>query len=208
MFSREFLEFFRMQKEHGKFELALSMEELIVLFFVMVVLFTGLLIFGYRVGYSQSTNAAKVQATPAPVQQESPQIEKQTPAVQAEPELRLENSPLKRGGQPFVSAQPGWDLSSHDPLVRQLGEAPQHPCKAGLYLSYLRKTLPTSHRLVERLADWGGVPINDASRSGRDRSHEPAAAAVNAKESGSAVEAETDACSLPADLKASRSVAC
>jgi len=109
-----------MQKGPGRFELTLNLNEVIVLFFVMVALFTGLLIFGYRVGYRQSANAVQLQRPVAPAQ-ESPQVEKQTPAVEVEPEIRLENSPAQPDDGPFGPAEPaGLELAGPKPLARQL----------------------------------------------------------------------------------------
>jgi hypothetical protein len=114
-----------MQKGPGRFELILNLPEVIVLFFVMVALFTGLLFFGYRVGYMQSakasrTDAAPAAAAPAP---EKPQVEQQVPAVQAEPELRLENTPAEPGDERFGPAGSGApDAAIQQPLALLAGE--------------------------------------------------------------------------------------
>ena len=117
-----------MQKGPGRFELILNLPEVIALFFVMVALFTGLLFFGYRVGYMQSANMIQMQSTPAAPAQQSPQVEKQIPAVEVEPELRLENAPARPGDQPFDPAElANPDPAGREPLTRQSGEHPQWP---------------------------------------------------------------------------------
>jgi hypothetical protein len=94
-----------MQKGSGRFELILNLREVILLFLVMVALFTGLLFFGYGIGYRQSTNAIQGQSAPMAPTQERPQVERQDPAVDIEPEIRLENSPEKPGVEPFAPAE-------------------------------------------------------------------------------------------------------
>jgi hypothetical protein len=116
-----------MHKGPGRFELTLNLQEVVVLFFVMVALFTGLLFFGYRVGYTQSTNAMQLRPGPVEPVQEGPKVEQQAPAVEAEPELRLENSPLKPGDVPADPAGRHNPTSSdRKPLAKQFGEHTQH----------------------------------------------------------------------------------
>jgi hypothetical protein len=81
-----------MQQGPGKFELTLSLREVVVLFFVMIVLFTGLLFFGFRIGYTQSGEAIRLQSQPLAPAQENPETNPQPPTIEAEPEIRLENS--------------------------------------------------------------------------------------------------------------------
>lgn len=135
-----------MLKGPGRFELTLNLQEVVVLFFVMIALFTGLLFFGYRVGYTQSASAIQLESKPVTPAQENPQVEKQTPAAEVEPEIRLENSPAKSGDQPFGPAEPGSpDPPGEEPLARLLVERAWRPCKADSYFSFLQKTLPAKH---------------------------------------------------------------
>ena len=146
-----------MHKGPGRFELILNLPEVIALFFVMVALFTGLLFFGYRVGYMQSAKAASGPPRPAAPAQESPQVDQQTPAAEVEPELRLENSPAGPGDPRFEPSEPGSpDPAGREPLALHAGENPRRPCKADSYLSLLQKTIPAKHRLGERLVSGVG----------------------------------------------------
>ena len=139
-----------MQNGPGRFELTLNLQEVVVLFLVMIALFAGLLFFGYRVGYTQSASAIQLESTPLAPAQENPQVEKQAPAVEAEPEIRLENSPAKPGDQPFGHAEPGHPgPPGQEPLARLLGDRTRRPCKADSYLSFLQKTLPAKYRSSE-----------------------------------------------------------
>lgn len=119
-----------MQKGPGRFELILNLPEVIVLFFVMVALFTGLLFFGYRVGYMHSAKAVQTEAAPpaaAAPAQESPHVEKQVPAVEAEPEIRLENTPAHPGPEPFGVEPGATDAEVPQPLALLSGDSQVRP---------------------------------------------------------------------------------
>jgi hypothetical protein len=109
----------------------------------MIALFTGLLCFGYRVGYTQSNSAMELQSRPVAPARQEPKVEQQAPGLEVEPEIRLENSPPPPGGQLFDPAEPNNpDSPGRKPLARQLGKRLQRPRKADSYLSFLEKTLP------------------------------------------------------------------
>jgi uncharacterized iron-regulated membrane protein len=225
-----------MHKGPGRFELILNLPEVIALFFVMVALFTGLLFFGYRVGYMQSAKAASGPPRPAAPAQESPQVDQQTPAAEVEPELRLENSPAGPGDPRFEPSEPGSpDPAGREPLALHAGENPRRPCKADSYLSLLQKTIPAKHRLGERLVEWAvaqwavaqwadtqwaptqwaptqsaGGQSEKATSSGREPSAdpEPSIAAESAAVEPQGREPEAVDCGAPVDPRAARSFAC
>lgn len=187
-----------MQKGPGRFELILNLPEVIALFFTMVALFTGLLFFGYRVGYMKSANAASAQPRPAAPAQESPQVDQQTPAPPVEPELRLENSP---------------------PELSHPGEGARRSCKADSYLSLLQKTIRAHHRPGERVVEWAvaqwdkthstETDWNGINRSGQETSPaEPSLASETAAGDPQGREPEAADCSAPVDPRAARSFAC
>jgi hypothetical protein len=199
-----------MHKGPGKFELILNLKEVIVLFFVMVTLFTGLLFFGYRVGYKRSVSATQVPARPVAPAQQSPQTEQEAPAVEVEPEFRLENSPERPSGEPFGAAQPDDPAaSSPKPLAWDLAERPARPCMAGVYVAYQQKTLPAKHRFVERLGDWvDAFALQNGARSGQERTQEIESAAGSETSAFQARLPQAPDCRPPAIPQVSSSVAC
>jgi hypothetical protein len=204
-----------MHKGPGRFELILNLPEVIALFFTMVALFTGLLFFGYRVGYMKSANAASAQPRPAAPAQESPQVDQQTPAPEVEPELRLENTRPGLGGPRFELSEPGSpDPAGRQRLARHAGEGPRRPCKADSYLSLLRKTIQAQHRLGERLVEWADAQWTETQRNGTNRSAqeispaEPTIASESAAGEPQGREPEAADCSAPVDPRAARSFAC
>lgn len=94
-----------MERARSRFELTLNLPEIVVCFCVMVVLFTGLLLFGYRVGASQRAQVTPVQQPVAPAQEGPQQSEEGAPAMEMEPEIHLENTPTL----PDVPGLPGGD---------------------------------------------------------------------------------------------------
>jgi hypothetical protein len=162
-----------MPKVANKFELSLSVQEIVMLFFVMVALFTGLLFFGYRVGNAHNRNTVEAPSTPMAPAQESPSREQEAPAgVPGEPEIRLENTSPDNGGDSLPASNPGDPGRESSKPLALGGEAP-HPCKADAYWSFLRKTLPSKHRFFERVADWAGVPpAEDTAHAGKEQADE------------------------------------
>ncbi len=160
-----------MQNGPGKFELTLNLQEVVVLFFVMVALFTGLLFFGYGVGYRQSLNTMQSQTGALAPTQERPRVEKQAPAMDIEPEIRLENTPPQPGVAPFGWAEPrradpAQGRSAEKPVAQRLHNRLQRPCKADAYVSSLGKARPASDRFAEQLSEWfGAEPSRDIARS-------------------------------------------
>ncbi len=197
-----------------KFELTLNLQEIIVLFFVMVALFTGLLFFGYRVGNAHSQNAVDLPPTPVAPAQEQPRSQPELPAgVEIEPEIRLENTvpgelngpsrvPVRFGGAP----EGVWL-----PLAEAASEAPQVGCKTDDYWSFLRSAVPSKHRFFERLAEWAGVPAADDAQafSGEPLgdTNDPAAA-DGTLIPGSHGESQKTDCGAPVPRRSGRSVAC
>jgi hypothetical protein len=73
-----------------------------VLFFVMIVLFMGLLLFGYRVGFQQRANSILIEAgqgssATKPAEEPAPPVRR----APEEPEIRMENAPAP-GDTPFL----------------------------------------------------------------------------------------------------------
>jgi hypothetical protein len=200
-----------MQKGPGRFELVLNLREVVLLFFVMVALFTGLLFFGYGVGYRQSAKAIQGQSTPITPMQERPQVQRQDPAANVEPEIRLENSPAVPNDPSIGPAEPlRAEPSGGKPLARQGKALPQGACRTDSQLSSLRKSLRENHPFAERLDEWLGTAwLDDATRSRQQGAGEPEAAIASSALSPEArdrVSAEVE-CG-PIHLRAEHSVAC
>ncbi len=75
----------------GKFELVLGTRELVILFFLMTALFTGLLAFGYSVGHRQSELTDPAAVPPAASPPTGPA--EQTPNQASPPQMLLEAAP-------------------------------------------------------------------------------------------------------------------
>lgn len=209
-----------MQKGPGRFELILNLPEMIVLFFVMVTLFTGLLFFGYRVGYRQSAKAVEMQSAPAAPVQESPQVDQQAPATQIEPELRLENVPPKPGEDRwgpaefglvglgvFPPAQP-MGVAGLQVLAVLAGEAGRLSCEDGFPRSPARQGAP-GQSLRERVATSSDTAMENTpplEESGQEP--QPAATAESKPRGAQSPAAETLDCGIPAAPGALRSIAC
>lgn len=198
----------------NKFELTLNLQEIIVLFFVMVALFTGLLFFGYRVGNAHNQNAVDLPSTPVAPAQEKPRSQPEIPAgVEIEPEIRLENTaPSELNGPSRVPVRYGGHSEQFWPyLAEAAGEAPQVGCKTDNYWSFLRSAVPSKHRFFERLADWAGVaPVDDSQpMSDEQLGDSKAAGATNqAPIPGSPGTTQEVGCGAPVPRRSGRSVAC
>lgn len=203
-----------MPKGADKFELTLSLQEIVVLFFVMVALFTGLLFFGYRVGNAHNQNAVELPPTPVAPAQEKPDSQQEVPAgVEIEPEIRLENTAPEKPNEPLRApakldgpAEGDWQ-----PLAKGPGESSHGPCKADDYWSFLRQAVPSKHRFFERLADWAGVPsVDDAGPAPEEHfwTSKDAATTEPALIPDSRSEPEAVGCGAPVPRRGGRSVAC
>jgi hypothetical protein len=201
-----------MPKVANKFELSLGLQEIVVLFFVMVALFTGLLFFGYRVGNAHNRQPLDPSTAPVAPAQEGPRNEQEAPpTIDAEPEIRLENQQPGQLNDLLPAANPeDPEKEKRKPLAR-VGERPRHPCKADAYWSFLRKTLPSRHRFFERVADWAGIPPAEDTPQGEqqraDESGAGYAAGTNYFET-SGEEAEAVECGPPPPRLTGHSVAC
>jgi hypothetical protein len=203
-----------MPKGADKFELTLSLQEVVALFIVMVALFTGLLFFGYRVGNAHNKSAVERPATPVAPAQETPG-RKDTPAgVELEPEIRLENvAPEKLDDlhpEPVRMDSP--DENSGRPVAHLAGEGGERPCKADNYWSFLRTAVPSKHRFFERLADWAGVPSagneQQPTLQSSAESDDGDLASGSAFSQNSSHESEAPGCGPPVSHRGERSVAC
>lgn len=203
-----------MPKGADKFELTLSLQEVVALFIVMVALFTGLLFFGYRVGNAHNKSAVERPATPVAPAQETPG-KKDTPAgVELEPEIRLENAPPEKldGLQQAPARMDSPGENSGRRLAQLAGEGVERPCKADNYWSFLRAAVPSKHRFFERLADWAGVPsAGNERRPTLQSSAEPDAGnflSESAFPQNSSHASEAPDCGPPVSYRGERSVAC
>ena len=202
-----------MPKSADKFELTLSLPEVVVLFVVMVALFTGLLFFGYRVGNAHNNNAVELPSTPVAPAQESPGRQRQTPVGgEIEPEYRLENaSPEKPGDLRQAPVRLDRRDETGPRRLTQRDEDSPHPCKADTYWSFLRKAVPTKHRFFERLADWAGVPPLDTVRQTTQEPRRDSEAQLVADSIfflNSSHDSEASECGAPIPRTGERSVAC
>jgi hypothetical protein len=212
-----------MQQGPGRFELILSLQEVVVLFFVMIVLFTGLLFFGYRVGYTQSSNNIQYQSKPLAPAQETPQFDQERPTVEAEPEIRMENSaPAQPEGHPLFAPPFAGHAAGDAGLLAQVfeppsfGARPQQPCRAGSPGADSPRPPQSKASIKNRLtpeasADWGTVSRGDDLELARQPAQESAADAIS--DSGAAEEDPSkpdavDCVPAPAYRRVLRSIAC
>ncbi|MEX2300259.1 MAG: hypothetical protein WD733_04945 [Bryobacterales bacterium] len=203
-----------MPKGADKFELTLSLQEVVALFIVMVALFTGLLFFGYRVGNAHNKSAVDRPATPVAPAQETPGRKEMPAGVELEPEIRLENvAPEKLDDlHPAPARMDSPGANSSRPLAQLAGEGVERPCKADHYWSFLRAAVPSKHRFFERLADWAGVPpAGDEQQPTLQSSAESEAGSFvseSAFSQNSSHDSEAPGCGPPVSHRGERSVAC